>query len=465
VTPEKRDDDLERRLRDVLHDRALGLPVEADAVDRVHAGARRRQRRRNAASSASVVAIIAIAAAGIALRPHNHAAVTTAASQTPTVTRSAETSPSSAASAPAIASSAPASTAPSSPATTFFAPNIAAAQTIPLGGRPPTGFVPISVTAVSDARYWVLGHAPCGVDTCTAIAKTVDGGKSFTEIGAPASAVVPDVPGNIDVFGVNTISDIRFVDSLNGWAYGGGLWQTTDGGTTWNAVPQIGLPVERLAVASGHVWAIVLAFGAAGGVGPAYDLYTTTYPNGSWTKVDSAGSFGPALPVLAVHNASVTVIGTDASTGVAKAVAATGGASTFTSLPSPPCNGGPGDPAAETPSGGLWLACSSATNNVGRVVYSPDFGKSFSVVSSVGAQAIGAVDDATAIIASNGKLTLLKTDKSTSAVSYPAIPASTVWDFIGFTDPTGGFAIPEVNGARQLWRTTDGGSHWTVVGF
>jgi photosystem II stability/assembly factor-like uncharacterized protein len=271
------------------------------------------------------------------------------------------------------------------------------------------------------------------------------------------------VPGNNDVFGVTTISDIRFVDNLNGWAYGGGLWQTADGGTTWNAVTQIGLPVERLAVASGRVWAIVFAHGAAGTLDPTYDVYTTTYPNGSWTKVDSAGSFGPALPTLAVHNVSVTVIGTDASTGAAKAVTATGGTSAFTPLPAPPCNGGPGDPAGETPSGGLWLACSAATNKIGGVVYSPDFGKSFSMVSSVGPQALGAVDDATAIIASKGKLTLLKTDKSTRDVSHPVVPASTVWDFIGFTDPTGGFAIPEVNGTRQLWRTTDGGQTWAVV--
>jgi hypothetical protein len=107
--------------------------------------------------------------------------------------------------------------------------------------------------------------------------------------------------------------------------------------------------------------------------------------------------------------------------------------------------------------------CSSTTSKVTGVVYSAGFGKAFSVVSSVQAQAIGAVDDTTAIMASNGKLTLLKTDKSTSAVSHPALPASTAWAFIGFTDPTGGFAIPEVNGTRQLWRTTDGGHTWVVV--
>src|SRR6185437_16060703 len=100
--------------------------------------------------------------------------------------------------------------------------------TIPGGGTPPADFVPISVTAVNAKTFWVLGHAACGDQVCTGIAKSTDAGKSFTEVGAPPSTLVPDVRGTIDVFGVDTISDIRFVDALNGWAFGGGLWQTTD---------------------------------------------------------------------------------------------------------------------------------------------------------------------------------------------------------------------------------------------
>jgi len=44
------DEEFERRLRDVLSSRGLGVPVSPDALDRIHAGARRRQQRRSAAA-------------------------------------------------------------------------------------------------------------------------------------------------------------------------------------------------------------------------------------------------------------------------------------------------------------------------------------------------------------------------------------------------------------------------------
>jgi hypothetical protein len=64
------DDELERRLRDVLHSRNLGVPVPPDAIDRIHLGARRRQQRRARASALGAVAVIAIAAAAIGVRTH-----------------------------------------------------------------------------------------------------------------------------------------------------------------------------------------------------------------------------------------------------------------------------------------------------------------------------------------------------------------------------------------------------------
>jgi hypothetical protein len=466
MSPRLPDDELERRLRDVLHDRGLSIRPDPGALDRVHAGARRRQQRRAVTSSLGAVLIVAVAAAAIAFRPHGH--TTQTAATTPTPTSSALT--------PSIASASPATRSPSGSASlrsasgskpkASVAPSGTGAGAIPAGGTPPTGFVPLSVTAVSATHYWVLGHAPCDVGTCTAIATTTDDGKTFTEVGAPPSAVVADVPGNVDVYGSTTISDIRFVDANTGWAYGGGLWQTTDGGEQWDAVAMPG-SVQRLAVASGRAWAVVLS-GAPATSGPTYDIYTTSYPNGTWNKVGSAGSFGPAEPALAVHNTAVTVIGTDTATGRLKSVTAAG-VPTFTSLRPPPCQAIAGNPISETPAGGLWLACSLPTTKLGGIALSPDFGKSFSVVSSgrsAATQAIGAVDDKSAIVAEGGKLLRLNADKSTSAVSQPSTGAAAQgWSFLGFTDTAHGFAIPIVNGSRQLWRTVDGGSHWSVVRF
>jgi photosystem II stability/assembly factor-like uncharacterized protein len=99
---------------------------------------------------------------------------------------------------------------------------------------------------------------------------------------------------------------------------------------------------------------------------------------------------------------------------------------------------------------------------------SPDFGRSWQVAASSlsgGTVSIGAVDATSAIVAENGKLVRVNADGSSAAVSYPSAPASTVWSFVGFTTTTDGFAVGIVKGERQLWRTTDGGSHWSVVRF
>src|SRR5258708_32786385 len=49
----------------------------------------------------------------------------------------------------------------------------------------PAGFVPLSFTAISESDYWVLGSVPCTGGRCTAIARTTDGGATFSGIHAP----------------------------------------------------------------------------------------------------------------------------------------------------------------------------------------------------------------------------------------------------------------------------------------
>jgi hypothetical protein len=455
-------DDFERQLRDVLHSRRLSISPPPDALDRIHAGAKRRRRRQHALTSGvAAIAVIGLAVAGVALRPTHHTGTTTAdgsasASLSRTATGGSTVAPTPNARA---ATSAPA---PSSIAALRSKGSPATAATIPAGGAPPAGFVPISVTAVNATTFWVLGHAPCGVQTCTGIAKSTDAGKSFTEVGAPASTLVPDVRGNIDVFGIDTISDIRFVDAKNGWAFGGGLWQTTDGGDSWSFVSTPG-PVEKLEVASGRAWAIVFT-GATTGAGPTYDVYSSSYPGGEWQKANSAGSFGPSEPALAVQGTSATVIGTDATSGGLRTVTASGSA-IFTTLGSPPCSGGRGEPLSASATA-LWLACTSSNGGVSGVFSSPDFGKSWQVASSkldASSVAIGAVDAKSAIVAENGKLVRRTATKSVESVKQPSVSSSTVFAFIGFTNPAVGFAIPETDGGRQLWHSADGGAHWTVM--
>jgi hypothetical protein len=303
------------------------------------------------------------------------------------------------------------------------------------------------------------------------IAKTTDGGKTFTEVGAPTSKLVSDTLGTDSLFGADTISDIRFVNANDGWAYGGGLWQTTDGGQHWSRYNDPYLPtfgnVQQLAVASGHVWAIASTNKA--GATPTYQLFAATYPGGKWAPTTPLVTFGTPEPMLAVQGTTITVIGTDSSTGKAAGFTATDGQH-FTALPANlPCASSPQKSISSTPQG-LWVACPTFTGTLGSAYFSPDFGNTWTTATdSLGVQAqrvtIGGIDDKSAIVATGNELSKLSADGSTSAVSAPCVPSSTEFAFFGFTTTDYGFAIPVVDGARQLWRTTDGGAHWSVVKF
>ncbi len=462
------DDDLERRLRSTLRGTHLSIEPDADALQRIHVGARRRQQRRVAASAGAAMAVVGLAAGAIVLTPgaHNSPEHRTLVSPNPSVRQIApETSP--ATTSPPVES--PSASQSASPTPSF---TVSTAPTTPAGQQPPAGFVPMSVTAttMNGNTYLVLGHAPCAAGTCTALVKTTDGGKTFTTVGAPPAQLVPDAPGNNDVFGQNTISDIRFVDANNGWAFGGALWQTTDGGKTW-ARAAIPGSVQQLAVASGRAWAIVFTDASATGAGPTYRVFSATYPDDTWLPADSAGTFGPAEPVLALQGTQATVLG-----GNLHAVTAVSGPASFTSTVPPPCtpSGGTESPLSPT-TGALWLACPDGGTSGVYVLRTGDTSWSTAAAQLSGKQiSVGAVDAMHAIVGIDGKLLRYYSDPAATSVpaasaptpvAYPSVPASTVWPFIGFTNNTDGFAVAIVNGTRQLWRTTDAGSTWSIVKF
>jgi photosystem II stability/assembly factor-like uncharacterized protein len=108
----------------------------------------------------------------------------------------------------------------------------------PAGGPLPAGFHPVSVTFVSASQGWVLGSATCAGAPCAAIARTTDGGRSWSGIPAPDTSIAPlgQSPSGV--------SGLRFADASNGWAFGPELWATHDGGATWRTVTLPGATAE-----------------------------------------------------------------------------------------------------------------------------------------------------------------------------------------------------------------------------
>ena len=219
MTQQPPDEEFERRLRDVLHSRGLGLPVPLDAIDRIHAGARRRQQRRNGASALGAVAVIAIAAIAIGVRPHGHgsnvAGTLRTASPSPTAAAASSASATPSASLFASASVRPSSSVPQ----TSASPLPLTSQSSAAGQ--PAGFTPVSVSAVGLNDYWVLGYTTTqssdAINITTMVEQTTDSGQHFVaETTPPVSLAQVPTKGPA---GEPTISQIRFGDANDGWTF------------------------------------------------------------------------------------------------------------------------------------------------------------------------------------------------------------------------------------------------------
>jgi hypothetical protein len=103
----------------------------------------------------------------------------------------------------------------------------AASSAVPtrLAGPVPGNFRPTSVTFVGPRTGWVIGQAltpgHCASQFCTSVAVTRDAGKTWAGVPAPMA-------GPAD--GASGLSQIRFLNLKNGWAYGPQLYATHTSG-------------------------------------------------------------------------------------------------------------------------------------------------------------------------------------------------------------------------------------------
>jgi hypothetical protein len=467
------DEEFERRLRDVLSSRGLGVPVSPDALDRIHAGARRRQQRRSAAAALGAIVVIGVVAGAIGLNSGGNGSTATASKRTPgpsTFVSGTEipailAGPSSespgAVSSPTIAASSALASPPSSPVPSLASTVPAIPTTYPSpGSTVPASFSPISISAISTKTFWVLGTQQCAQQSCTAIVQTTDGGSHFTEVAAPHAATIT-IDNNTRV-----IDNVRFADSDNGWAYGDALWTTSDGGASWTdtslpagEVLDLGAAHATGAVA-GTVWAVVQPSPFTSG----YELWSAPYApgtgTGTWQQVD-LGSDPPGTtePSLVVQGATAYLLAADAKNVTHLYAASSGVATTMLAAP---CS-----PAGSNLSAGvdsLWTVCAaSGSGGLRDAKASTDSGRTWQdVLSSSPLGTIGGVDGKTAFADSGSGLVKLVTSGQVQVLTNPQ--ATNGFSFIGFTDAKTGFALSQPD-PEQLWRTTDGGATWSVVGF
>jgi len=350
-------------------------------------------------------------------------------------------------------------------------------------GPVPANFAPTSVTFVSASLGWVIGQAGtvgkcanANPDICTSIARTDNAGKTWE--GGPA-------PSTTGPRGPTGVSGIRFLDGVNGWAFGPELWATHDAGRTWTKVNTYGQRVTDLEAVGNRAYALFARCTGADSVGfgyycTSYTLMTTPKGSDQWTPVGSATSG------LADHgNVTTGMIALTGTTGYLVAPDGTlysgpvGG--TWQKAGTMPCQ--PGTPQANGLPAQALIALISPTllvtvcNGVAassppKVYTSYSSGAIWTAagdwtgVNDHGSPtSLAATADGTIVLATTTGIYLLPSNATPLA---PWTPSSATgaqaptdgFSYVGMTTPTQGVAVPADTSLHEIWMTTDGGEIW-----
>jgi hypothetical protein len=450
--------------------------------ERIHRRARRRKLNQALAGAAAAVVLIAgavlipAAATGLLSGGGKPAAAAAAGRHSSSPATSSSPPPSVSASGSAPASSSPPATNSGLSAGTSGAPA-------------PPGFQPTSITMISGSIGAVIGQAGtpghCGppvAGDCTSLAGTSDYGSSWYGVSAPVTPA-PD--------GGTGVSQLRFLNLSDGWAYGPALYTTADGGRNWTAVPTFGLRVTALEAAGDRAF-VVLA--RCQGSGPAYagdcqtfSLYSTVAGSATLQPVTlsipgplSAGALGTASQAwsagLAIKgNAASPDHGTGyfyAPSGDILSGSVGGGAWRYAGKA--PCAPG-GTAASDAPAGGqlavgagvLLLDCpAGGVAGPGQLWESAD-GAQWSKVAAPGGSgepwSLAATSAGRVLLATTtGILSVTLPDPGAwRSASIAGGPPAGGFSYVGMTSPSQGVALPAQAALGEVFITRDGGQTWT----
>ena len=306
------------------------------------------------------------------------------------------------------------------------------------------------------------------------------------------------------------MSQVRFYNTADGWAFGPQLWATHDGGQTWTRIRTHGLRVTALEAAGQRVFA-VWAQCSGGGTDFAADctssaLYSASPGGDQWAPVPGAGTgyslsgtsgsaalvlsssrgyllapdgtllSGPVTSAGAWQPATSTATGTGAGTGTGTGTG-TGSASPSpgTASPSPaPCEPGPaqadGQPSGAlltgTTSSELVLVCTrpaTGATQAKQVYTSADNGQQWQKAGTVPAAgtatSVAGTTAGTIVLATTAGLQVSTDGGLTWTAAHGALPSGG-FSYVGMTSPQQGVAVPADTAQHAVWFTFDGGQTW-----
>jgi hypothetical protein len=330
----------------------------------------------------------------------------------------------------------------------------------PPGGVIPAEFQAGSFTAVSLDEWWMLGTARCltGSGTCGAIVRTTDGGSSFAGIPSPPVSA-------------SDVTQLRFANALDGYAFDPELWETTNGGTSWTRVATPG-PVTELEAADGEAYALTCSADSASCQSMVL-LRSPVGPRG-WQKVLTPVALGYGAQ-FAVSGPNLYVLSGNEPPLVL--LRSADRAATF-SRRVDPCTPGLGGEltAAADRSSTLWGVCPTGT--MAAVMLSTNGSKTWRVATPSGefpnSLGLAAASSSVALawpgreISDAPPVAMDRTTnggKSYSAVLSVSRSATVRW--AGFSDPARAYALVEGGGSAtattHLYESNDEGATWHRV--
>jgi photosystem II stability/assembly factor-like uncharacterized protein len=336
--------------------------------------------------------------------------------------------------------------------------------------QPAAGFEPTSVTFISGTVGAALGQTTsCRRGSCTVLAGTSDYGQSWYAIDAPPAGP-PD--------GGTGVSQVRFLNQNDGFAYGPELYSTTDGGATWSKVTGLPGRVIDLSTIDGEAFAVTSICTGTGADFAAhctgFTLFSSpaTSPAGSnsWKPVAGASDKYPVSPgALQFSGTNGYVL---APNGIYSGAPGGGGWNKVTvrSGTVPACLQGqnldatPGETGllAPTSSGqGLYLLCQPPGEARPTLYESASGGRTWRVASQA---SIGGRITSLALATSSNVVVVA----TTSGLYYS--PDGRTWhraatgsfSFVGMTDQQQGVAVPADPSARGIYVTQNAGRSWTA---
>jgi hypothetical protein len=446
-----------------LHERIDPLPPPPGTFDLIKKRVRRRRFRQVAASAAVAAAV----AAAVVVVPRVATSVLHI-NQNPTGQ--------SAASARSATPSAPLRQGPAQPsAGTPESQGVSRAASSP--APVPGNFDVTSVTFIGPHTGWVIGQAGtqghCATQYCTSVARTTDAGQTWTGVPAPLTGA-PD--------GASGVTQIRFLNGSDGWAFGPQLFATTDGGLHWTEEGTDGQRVTALETVGTRAFAVLASCTGTGADFAAnctsFSLYSTPAGQDAWSPVSGATGLTagglPAAASLVLTSSAGYLLAPDGTVygGPVNGTASWRRVSTDL-VRGANCQSGPvqasGQPTqaflAAADSSSLVLVCGrpSAAGARTQVFTSRDAGQTWQPAGLVPGEA-----SVTAAAAQpGGEIVLATTDgiqvspdggARWQAAQAPAGPDGFSW--VGMTSPAQGVAIPADSSRHQLWFTFNGGQSW-----